>query len=160
MKYNFDEGLRCERQKKHSFSVCVTYSFQSPGCSSVHPEGTSSSPSCKQLWWLFYGEKTQTEQVIRWCHKGTNRSFYELSSHTNEGKGKRLSSHKNENSVFFFFYSPFCRWKVAYSFVVHRRFLEHHSKTALQHSPKKNWRRRGTTSSACDAVLLWSSRND
>lgn len=36
--------------------VLITYSFLFPGCSSVHPEGTSSGPSCTQQWWLFCGE--------------------------------------------------------------------------------------------------------
>lgn len=36
--------------------VIITYSFLFPGCSSVHPEGTSSGPSCTQQWWLFCEE--------------------------------------------------------------------------------------------------------
>lgn len=32
--------------------------------------------------------------------------------------------------------SPPKQWKVKWSFVVHKTFLERHRKTALQHSPK------------------------
>lgn len=40
--------------------VIITYSFLFPGCSSVHPEGTASGPSCTPQWWLFCGQ-------TRWC---------------------------------------------------------------------------------------------